>query len=160
MVLSKGHEVVGPGYSRMSGDVVRVMDRGRELDNPNRVGWVPQDYGMDRRTDWVTRGSQDNWDGGSGQQADQVTWVSHGNGDSNPKSGNSSRVNRVGNTEQKIGGSSRVVNTKSWVVQNLTNTERRLAENSANTKSWVMQDSGGGGARNQKQKKVLLQPKG
>jgi hypothetical protein len=160
MVLSKGHEVVGPGYSRMSGDVVRVTDRGRELDNPNRVGWVPQDYGMDRRTDWVTRGSQDNRDGGSGQQADRVTWVSHGNGDSNPKSGNSSRVNRVGNTEQKIGGSSRVVNTKSWVVQNLTNTERRLAENSANTKSWVMQDSGGGGAKNQKQKKVLLQPKG
>jgi hypothetical protein len=27
MVLSKGHEMVGPSYSRLSGDAARVMDR-------------------------------------------------------------------------------------------------------------------------------------
>jgi hypothetical protein len=27
MVLSKGHEMVGPSYSRLSGDGARVMDR-------------------------------------------------------------------------------------------------------------------------------------
>jgi hypothetical protein len=30
MVLSKGHEVVGSGYSMLSGDDVRVADRGEE----------------------------------------------------------------------------------------------------------------------------------
>jgi hypothetical protein len=40
MVLSKGHEVVRPGYSRLSGDAARVMDRGRESNNPNQVGRV------------------------------------------------------------------------------------------------------------------------
>jgi hypothetical protein len=48
MVLSKGREVVGPGYSRLSKVAVRVADRGRESDNPNRVG---REYNMDRRTD-------------------------------------------------------------------------------------------------------------
>jgi hypothetical protein len=46
--LSKGREVVGPGYSRLSRVAVRVADRGRESDNPNRVG---REYNMDRRTD-------------------------------------------------------------------------------------------------------------
>jgi hypothetical protein len=120
MVLSKGHEVVGPGYSRLSGDAARVMDRGRESDNLNRVGRVHQEYSTDRRIDRVTQDSWCNWDGYSGQQIDWVTresrgsrdgssgqqtyWVtqvSQGNRDSNPKLGNSSRVNRVGNMEQK-----------------------------------------------------------
>jgi hypothetical protein len=30
MVLSKGHEVVGPGYSGLLGDTARVVDRGEE----------------------------------------------------------------------------------------------------------------------------------
>jgi hypothetical protein len=68
--------------------------------------------------------------------------------------GNSNRVNQVGNTEQKIGGSSRVINTESQVVKKLANTESRVAENLANMESramenlvnmenQVMQDSGG-----------------
>jgi hypothetical protein len=75
------------------------------------------------------------------------------------------RVSRVGNIEQKIGGSSWVANMESRVIENsanmesrvtenLANTESRVTQNSANTESWiredlantenrVMQDSGG-----------------
>jgi hypothetical protein len=67
--------------------------------------------------------------------------------------GNSSLINRVGNMEQKIGGSSQVVNTESWVAENSANTESPFLKNSANTENWLMQDSwGGGGAGNQKKK--------
>jgi hypothetical protein len=37
MVVSKGHKVVRQGYSRLSGDAVKVTDRGEESGNPNRV---------------------------------------------------------------------------------------------------------------------------
>jgi hypothetical protein len=78
-----------------------------------------------------------------GQQADRVTQVSRGNRDINPKSGNSSRVNRVGNKEQKTGGSSWIVNMESRATKNLVNTESRVMENSVNMENRVMQDSGG-----------------
>jgi hypothetical protein len=131
MVLSKDHEVVGPGYSRLSGDATRVTDRGRESGNPNRVDRVHREYDTDRRIDWVTRDSrgnqdgysgrqidwvtQDSWgnrDGGSSQQANRVTRVSRGNRDSNPKSGKSSRV-----------------------TENPATMESRVMEKSANTES-------------------------
>jgi hypothetical protein len=64
MVLSKGREVVGTGYSRLSGDAARVTDRGRESNNTNQVGWVRREYNTDRRTNWVTQGSSGNRDGG------------------------------------------------------------------------------------------------
>jgi hypothetical protein len=70
MVLSKGHEVVGPGYLRLLGDAARVTNRGEESCNPNRVH---RKYDMDRRTYRVTQGSQGNQDGYSGRRADQVT---------------------------------------------------------------------------------------
>jgi hypothetical protein len=76
-----------------------------------------------------------------GQQVDRVTRVGWGNRDSNLKSGNSIRVNRVGNTEQKIGGSRRVVNTESQVVENLANTKSQVAENSAKKESRAMENS-------------------
>jgi hypothetical protein len=153
-VLSKGCKVVGSGYSRLSGDAARATDRGEELGNLSQVGRVCQEYDMDRRIDrvtwdnrgnrdrysirwmdWVTRDSRGNRDGGSGQQADWVTWVSQGNRDSNPKSGNSTRVDQVGNTEQKTGCSSRVVNTKSWAAENSANMESQVAENSGKMES-------------------------
>jgi hypothetical protein len=40
MVLSKGGEVVGPSNSRLSVDAARVVNRGGELSNPNRVDRV------------------------------------------------------------------------------------------------------------------------
>jgi hypothetical protein len=43
-VLSKGREVVGLGYSRLSGDAARVADRGGESGNPNWVDRVHQEY--------------------------------------------------------------------------------------------------------------------
>jgi hypothetical protein len=45
MVVSKGHEVVGPGYSRLSGDATRVTARGEQSGNPNRVH---REYNTDR----------------------------------------------------------------------------------------------------------------
>jgi hypothetical protein len=51
--------------------------------------------------------------------------------------------------KQKIGGSSRVANTES-----------RIMENSANTKKLGYGRLRGGGARNRKKEKVLLQAKG
>jgi hypothetical protein len=67
--------VVGPGYSRLSGDAARVTDRGGELSNPNQVDRVCRDYDMDQWRDRVTQDIRGNRDSGSGQQADQVTRV-------------------------------------------------------------------------------------
>jgi hypothetical protein len=78
MVLSKGHEVVGPSYSRLSGDAARVMNRGEESGNPNFVDRVHREYDTDRQTDWVTQDSQGNRDGYSGRRADWVTQDSRG----------------------------------------------------------------------------------
>jgi hypothetical protein len=39
MVLSKGREVIGPSYSRLSGDAARATDRGEELGNLSRDSW-------------------------------------------------------------------------------------------------------------------------
>jgi hypothetical protein len=49
MLLSKGREVAGPDYLRLSGDVARVADRGEESGNPNRVDRVHKEYNLDRR---------------------------------------------------------------------------------------------------------------
>jgi hypothetical protein len=179
MVLSKGLEVVGPGYSRLSGDAARVTDRVEESGNPNRVNRVRREYDMDQRTDqvtqdsrgnrdgysgrradrvtrdspgnqdydssrqtdWVTRDSRGNRGGGSGQHVDRVTRVSRGNRDSNPKSGNSSRV-----TENSANVESRVMENsatmKSRVMENLANTKSQVTENSANTESRVTKKFG------------------
>jgi hypothetical protein len=37
VVLSKGHEVVGPGYSRLTGAAAKVTDVGENLGNPSGV---------------------------------------------------------------------------------------------------------------------------
>jgi hypothetical protein len=67
MVLSKGYEVVRPGYSRLSKDAARVTDRGEESGNPNRVDQVHWEYDTDWWTDRVTRDSRGKRDGYSGQ---------------------------------------------------------------------------------------------
>jgi hypothetical protein len=40
VVLPKGREVVGPGYSRLIGAATKVTDRGDDSGNPNWVNWV------------------------------------------------------------------------------------------------------------------------
>jgi hypothetical protein len=40
VVLYKGHEVVGPGYSRLLGAAAKVMHKGENSKNPNRVNRV------------------------------------------------------------------------------------------------------------------------
>jgi hypothetical protein len=67
MVLSKGCEVVWPGYSRLPGDAARVADRRGESGNPNRVDRVCQEYNTNRWTDRVTQDSWGNRDGYLGQ---------------------------------------------------------------------------------------------
>jgi hypothetical protein len=88
MVLFRGHEVVGLGYSKLSGDVARVKDRGGESGNPNRVCW---EYDTDRRTNQVTRDSRGNGDGYSGQRTDWITRDSWGN----RNGGTGQQANRV-----------------------------------------------------------------
>jgi hypothetical protein len=81
MVLSKGCEVVGPGYSRLSGDAARATDRGEESGNLSWVGQVHQEYDTDRRTDRIIRDSWGNRDGYSGRRTNWVTQDSRGNQD-------------------------------------------------------------------------------
>jgi hypothetical protein len=128
MVLSKGCEVVGPGYSRLSRDAARVTNRGGESGNPNRVDRVHREYDTDQRIDRITRDSRGNRDG-------------QGNRDRNPKSGNSSRVTENSVTIESR-GMEKSANTESWVTEKSANTESRVMENSANMKNWVMQDLG------------------
>jgi transketolase N-terminal domain/subunit len=40
VVLSKGHEVVGLGYSRLTGAATKVTDMGENSGNPSRVNPV------------------------------------------------------------------------------------------------------------------------
>jgi hypothetical protein len=51
MVSSRVHKVVGPDYTRLSGDAARVTDRGEESGNPNRANRVCREYNMDRQID-------------------------------------------------------------------------------------------------------------
>jgi hypothetical protein len=59
-MLSKGHEVDGLGYSRLTGAAAKVTDRGENLGNSSRVSWVNQGSNTDRQADRVSQVSQDN----------------------------------------------------------------------------------------------------
>jgi hypothetical protein len=48
VVLSKGHEVVGLGYSTLTGAAAKVMDKGENLGNPSQVNRVSQDNSMNQ----------------------------------------------------------------------------------------------------------------
>jgi hypothetical protein len=134
MVLSKGHKVVGLGYSRLSRDAALVTNRGEESGNPNQVDRVRLEYDTDWWADWVTQDSRGNRDGGSGQQANRVTWVSQGNRGSNLKLGNSSRVTKNSvKTESQVVENSATM--ESWCIENSANTESQITENSANMES-------------------------
>jgi hypothetical protein len=121
VVLSKGREVVGLGYSRLLGDATRVPDKGGESAKSNWVDRVCREYDTDRRTDQVTQDSRGNRDGGLGQQANRDTRVTQGNWDGNPKLGNSSRVTENSVT-MKSRGTERSANTESQVMEKTTNT--------------------------------------
>jgi hypothetical protein len=79
MVLSKGREVVRTGYSRLLGEAARVMDKGEEWGNPNRIDQVHREYDTDWRTDRVTRDNWGNRDRYLCRREDQVTQDSRGN---------------------------------------------------------------------------------
>jgi hypothetical protein len=58
--LSKGHEVVRPGYSRLLGAAAEVMHKGENSGNPNQVGKTEQRYSSQvNRTDQVSQIGQD-----------------------------------------------------------------------------------------------------
>jgi hypothetical protein len=58
VVLSKGHEVVGPGYSRMIGVAAKVANKRENSGNHNWVNQVSQNNNIDRQADRVGRVSQ------------------------------------------------------------------------------------------------------
>jgi hypothetical protein len=60
VVLSKGPEVVGPGYSWLTSAVTKVTDRGENLGNPSLVNRVNHGSTTDRQAGRVSRASQDN----------------------------------------------------------------------------------------------------
>jgi uncharacterized protein YidB (DUF937 family) len=70
VVLSKGREMVGLGYSRLTSAAAKVTDRVENSGNHSRVSWVSQDNNTDRQADQVSQ--HNNTD----QQAEQVSWVS------------------------------------------------------------------------------------
>jgi hypothetical protein len=156
VVLSKGREVVGPGYSRVTSVAAKVTDKRGNLGNHswvNRVSKIEKRYpdrvsrvtrvsknsNMDWQVDWVSRVSQNSsmdW------QADRLSRVTQVSPNSSPDRW-TDWVSWVGDTEQKMGGSSRVADTESQVTQNSANTESRVMKNSANTENQVTQDLGG-----------------
>jgi hypothetical protein len=124
VVPSKGREVVGLGYSRLTGAAANVTDRGENSGNPGRINQVSK-----TEQHYPILVSQVSQNSSTDQRAGRVT--------------------RVGNMEQKIGGSSWVANMESWVMENSANTESRvtenlgnmeslITENLANMKNWVM----------------------
>jgi hypothetical protein len=125
VVLSKGHEVVGLGYSRLTGVAAKVIDKGENSSNYSRVNrFSKAEQHYPSQVSQVGRVCQnsrtDRW-------TDRVSWVN--------------RDSQVGNTEQKAGGSSRGANMEIWVTENLANTESRVTQNLANAESRVMQHS-------------------
>jgi hypothetical protein len=129
VVLSKGHEVVKPGYSRVIGVAAKVTDKREILGNQDRVHWVSQnsntDWQADRvgRVSWVGQFTRVSPYSNTDRRTDQGSWVNW--------------VSRVDNTEQKKGGSSHVANMEGRIIENAATTEIRIIENLANTKNQV-----------------------
>jgi hypothetical protein len=67
VVLSKGHEVVRPGYSRLIGAAAKVMDMGENSGNDSQVSKMEQRYL--RRVSRVNQGNN------TDQHVDQVSQV-------------------------------------------------------------------------------------
>jgi hypothetical protein len=101
VVLLKGREVVGPGYSRVRGVAAKVTDKRENLGNHgrvNRVSMTEKHY-----PDRVNRVSQNSNTDRQVDQVGQATWVSPNNITAR-RTDQVSRVNRVswvGNTEHK-----------------------------------------------------------
>jgi hypothetical protein len=109
VMLSKGHEVVGPGYSRLTSAATKVTDRGENSGNPNRVNQVSKtEQHYPSRVNWVSqmeqhyqrRVSRVSHDNSTDRQAYRVSQVSQ-NSSTDQQADRVSRVNRVGNTKQK-----------------------------------------------------------
>jgi transketolase N-terminal domain/subunit len=58
VVLSKGHEVVGPGYLRVTGVAGKVTDKRENLGYHDRVNRVSQNSNTDQQADRVGRVSR------------------------------------------------------------------------------------------------------
>jgi hypothetical protein len=110
VVLSKGHEVVESGYSRLISAVAKVMDMRENSGNHSQVNQVSKtkQHYMSRVSE-VTRVSQNN---STDRRTDRVSWVGWVN-----------QISRAGNMEQKIGGSSQVASMEIRVMENSANTE-------------------------------------
>jgi hypothetical protein len=77
VVLSNGHKVVRPGYTRLTGAATKVTDRGENSGNPNRVNWVSKtEQHYPSLVSQVGRVSPINQDSNTDRQADRVSQVS------------------------------------------------------------------------------------
>jgi hypothetical protein len=88
VVLSKGREVVGTGYSSVTGVAAKVTDKSKNSDNHDWVNQISQNSIMDRHADQVSRVGQVTRvspNSSTDQWTDQVSQVN--------------RVSRVDNTE-------------------------------------------------------------
>jgi hypothetical protein len=137
VVVSKGREVVGPGYSRVTGVAAKAMNKNENSGNHervNRVSKTEQHY-----PSWVNQVSQNS---NTDQQTDQVDRVTQVSPSSNTdrRIDQSSQISWVGSTEQKIGGSNRIANTDVRVMENSANTKSRIMKNSANMESWAIEN--------------------
>jgi hypothetical protein len=90
ILVSKGHEVVRPSNSRLTGAAGKVTDMGENLGNHSRVNQVSK---MEQHyLSWVSRVSQGN---NTDRQAD---WVSQ-NSSTDRRADQVNQVSGVGNTE-------------------------------------------------------------
>jgi hypothetical protein len=99
VVLSNGREVVGPGYSRVTGVTAKVTGKKENLGNHSRVIKIEQHY-----PSWVNRVSQNS---NTDRQADRVSQVGRVTRVS-PRSSTDRRIDQasqvswVGSTEQNV----------------------------------------------------------
>jgi hypothetical protein len=131
VLLSKGHEVVGPGYLRVTGVAAKVTDKRENPGNHSRVNRVSK-----TEQHYLSRVNRVSQNSNMDRQADRVgqaTRVSPNNSTDR----RTDKVSRVGNTEHKNGGSSHATNTEVRVTENSANTESQVMENLANTESRV-----------------------
>jgi hypothetical protein len=58
VVLSRGREVVGPSYLRVTGIAAKVTDKRESSDYPSRVNQVSQNSNTDRQADRIGQATQ------------------------------------------------------------------------------------------------------
>jgi hypothetical protein len=86
VLLSKGREVVGPGYMRVTGVAAKVMNKRENSGNhgrvskteqhyPSRVNWVSQNSNTDRQADRIGQATLVSRNSNTDRRTDRVSRV-------------------------------------------------------------------------------------